>query len=359
MAELHEYQCPACGGALAFDIDLQKLKCPFCESIYDISELDAAGDMTMEPSATPVRDGAEEWTDEEKSGFSTYVCQSCAGEIIADTTTGATTCPYCDNPVVVKGHFQGSLRPDSIIPFKLKKDKAISALQNHYRGKFLLPKAFKDKNKLNEIKGIYVPFWLYSGHADADLEFRGEKTRTWSDSEYKYTETSVYSLYREGSIDFSSVPVDASSKMQDELMDSLEPYQLSEAVDFNTAYMAGYLADKFDEDEDKCFERADTRVRNSTVEALKNTIKGYGNVSLRRGSVDFKSDAKYMLLPVWLLITSWNDTKYTFAMNGQTGKLVGELPIDKKKARLVFAGITAVLFAIVTTLYFLKQGGVI
>ena len=360
MPELHEYQCPACGGALAFDSDLQKLKCPFCESVYEISELDAAGDLTAEPSPTPNRDDVAQWSEDEQSGLSTYVCQSCAGEIIADSTTGATTCPYCDNPVVVKGHFQGSLRPDSIIPFKLKKDKAISALLNHYRGKIFLPKTFKDKNKLNEIKGIYVPFWLYSGRVDADIKFNAEKVRKWSDSTYDYTETSTYNALREGTLDFNGVPVDGSSKMQNELMDSIEPYNVDEAVDFNTAYMAGYLADKFDEDVDTCFGRADTRVRNTTISAFSETVRGFSNVSMRSGRVLFgEVKTKYMLLPVWLLNTTWNDKNYTFAMNGQTGKLIGELPIDKKKANLFFLAISGGLFIIGAGLYFLKMGGII
>jgi len=359
MAELHEYQCPACGGALAFDVELQKLKCPFCESAYDISELSAPEDPAA-ASPMPDRSGAAEWSQDEQSGLATYVCQSCAGEIIADVTTGATTCPYCDSTVVMSGHFQGSLRPDSIIPFKLKKDKAIAALYNHYKGKILLPKTFKDKNKLNEIKGLYVPFWLYSGKADAEVHFDAKKTRSWSDSQYDYTETSTYSAFRSGTVDYESIPVDASSMMQNELMDSIEPYHMTEAVDFNTAYLAGYLADKFDEDEKVCFTRADTRVKNSTVNTLATTLTGYSSVTPASSNVRFIDvSTKYMLLPVWLLNTTWNQKKYTFAVNGQTGKIVGELPIDKKKANLIFTAIAGGLFAIIATLYFLVQGGII
>ena len=352
MADLHEYQCPSCGGALAFDIGLQTLKCPFCENVFDVKDFAIADDPADNEQSVPKRAHADEWTQEEQNGLSTYVCQSCAGEIIADTTTGATSCPYCNNPVVIKGHFSGSLRPDSIIPFKFTKEQAIAALKKHYKKRPLLPKTFSDTNKLNEIKGIYVPFWLYSGKADADIEYNGKKVRKWSDSSYNYTEESVFRASRAGTVQYSNIPVDASSKMQNDMMDSIEPFNLSEAVSFNTAYMAGYLADKFDEDESVCFDRANTRVKNSAKDVFAKTVVGYTSVSAVQTSVQFSDVAtSYTLLPVWLLNTTWDNTQYTFAMNGQTGRLVGELPIDKKKSRLLFFGITAALFAATIIVY--------
>lgn len=187
-----------------------------------------------------------EWTENEESGLRSYVCQSCGGEIVGDATTAATACPFCGNPVVMMEQFSGMLKPDLVIPFKLDKNDAKAAFKKHISGKRLLPKTFKDENHIYEIKGIYVPFWLFDAHADASVTYDAETVRTWSDSDYNYTETKYYKAYRSGYTDFAAIPVDGSQKMADDLMELIESYNLSEAVDFQTAYLAGYFADKYD-----------------------------------------------------------------------------------------------------------------
>ena len=187
-----------------------------------------------------------EWTENEESGLRSYVCQSCGGEIVGDATTAATACPFCGNSVVMMEQFSGMLKPDLVIPFKLDKNDAKAAFKKHISGKRLLPKTFKDENHIDEIKGIYVPFWLFDANADASVTYDAETVRTWSDSDYNYTETKYYKAYRSGYTDFAAIPVDGSQKMADDLMESIEPYNLSEAVDFQTAYLAGYFADKYD-----------------------------------------------------------------------------------------------------------------
>ena len=360
MADMQEYKCPACGGALSFDVGLQTLKCPYCESVFDINQLGSEDGSADEEQFAPKHVKASDWTEEEQNGLCTYICNSCAGEIITDANTGATSCPYCDNPIVMSETFRGKLRPDLILPFKLNKEQAIAALKGHYKKRPLLPNEFKDANKLNEIKGIYVPFWLYSGKTDASFVFKATKLRKWSDSKFDYVETSYFDVHRSGSMEFSGVPVDASTKMPDDLMDSLEPYDLKDAVDFKTAYMAGYLADKFDVDEEACQGRADSRVKNTTENTMRGTIHGYNSVSVGRRSMHFaNATAKYVLLPVWLLNTKWKDKQYTFAMNGQTGKFVGELPIDGKKSWSYIAAITGGLFAAVSAIYLILTGGII
>ena len=137
-------------------------------------------------------------------------------------------------------------------------------------------------------------------------------------------------MVRGGSIGFERVPVDGSSKIDDTLMESLEPYNFADAVDFQTAYLAGYLADKYDVDADASINRANERIKKSTEDAFRSTVDGYTSVIPESTNVQLQNGkAKYALYPVWLLNTTWNGQKYTFAMNGQTGKLVGDLPMDK------------------------------
>ena len=226
-----------------------------------------------------------------------------------------------------------ALKPDLVIPFKLDKKAAKAGLMKHLAGKRLLPKIFKEQNHIDEIKGIYVPFWLFDTDVDAQIRYRATRVRTWSDKDYNYTETSHFMVHRGGSIGFEHVPVDGSSKMADDLMESIEPYDFSEAMDFQTAYLAGYLADKYDVTAEASIDRANKRVKRSTEDTFAGTVQGYTSVTTENSSVQFRGGkARYALYPVWLLNTTWNGNKYTFAMNGQTGKFVGDLPVDKAAA---------------------------
>ena len=343
MAELNEYKCPCCGGAIAFDSKSQKMKCPYCDTEFEMEQLKAydedlhsEGEEKLEWQSS----SGGEWQEGETDGIKVYVCNSCGGEIIGDETLGASKCPYCDNPVVMKGQFAGELKPDYVIPFKLDKKAAKAGLMKHLEGKRLLPKIFKDQNHIDEIKGIYVPFWLFDADADADARYRGTKINTWSDSNYIYTKTSYYSIVRSADLGFDKIPVDGSQKMADDLMESIEPFDFSQAVDFQTAYLAGYLADKYDVTAEDSVERANERVRKTAEESLRATVNGYSSVITESVKVRLENGkAKYALFPVWLLNTTWKDKKYTFAMNGQTGKFVGDLPMDKSIYRKWLFGI--------------------
>ena len=350
MAVLQEYKCPCCGGAIAFDSTLQKMKCPYCDTEFEMETLasydselkkEQTDDMRWE-SAT----GAE-WQEGEAEGLRSYVCKSCGGEIVGDANTAATSCPFCGNPVVMMGQFSGNLKPDYVIPFKLDKKAAKEALNKHYGGKKLLPKVFKDQNHIDEVKGVYVPFWLFDADADANIRYRATRVRSWSDRDYIYTETSFFSVIRSGSIGFERVPVDGSSKMPDDLMESIEPFDFSEAVDFQTAYLAGYLADKYDVDAEQSIGRANERIKQSTADAFASTVQGYVSVTPEATGIRLQNGrAKYALYPVWILNTNWKGKKYTFAMNGQTGKIVGDLPLDKDAYKKWLFGLTGIIGAV-------------
>ena len=345
MAELLQYKCPCCGGAIEFDSKVQKMKCPYCDTEFEMDVLKQYDDELKNEQSDELvweTEPGSEWQDGETDGMKIYVCQSCGGEIVGDETTAATTCPYCDNPVVMKGQFAGDLKPDYVIPFKYDKKAAKEAMKKHLLNKRLLPKVFKDQNHIDEVKGVYVPFWLFDADADANLRYRATRVRNWSDSDYVYTETSHYAVTRAGDIGFERVPVDGSSKMADDLMESIEPFHFDEAVDFQTAYLAGYLADKYDVSAEESIDRANERVKSSTENEFAATVTGYNSVVPEYSSIRLSNGkAKYALYPVWLLNTTWNNEKYTFAMNGQTGKFVGKLPVSKGRFAAWAAGIAA------------------
>ena len=349
MSVLQQYKCPCCDGAIEFNSDLQKMKCPYCDTEFEMETLVSYDNVLKNETGDNMEwdtKAGGQWQEGESDGLRVYACKSCGGEIVGDETTAATSCPYCGNPVVVMGQFSGSLKPDYVIPFKYDKKDAIEALKKHYGGKKLLPKIFSEQNHIDEVKGIYVPVWLFDADADANIRYKASRMRTWSDSNYIYTETSFYSVIRSGSIGFERVPVDGSTKMDDTLMESIEPYNFDEAVDFQTAYLSGYLADKYDVDSEQSVARANERIKNSTEAAFASTVQGYASVVPVSSGVNLKNGvAKYALYPVWILNTSWNGQNYTFAMNGQTGKFVGDLPLDKAAYRKWFLGLTGIVGA--------------
>jgi len=375
-AQITNYQCPACTGPLQFDAATGKLACQYCGSAYAPQEIEelyaekdakaaetkAAADAKREKAAAS---GSDEWDmsglssdwGADANGMRTYNCPSCCAELICDETTAVTACPYCGNPSVVPGQLSGVLKPDFVIPFKVTKEKAIAALKEHYKGRPFLPNAFKQKNHLEEIKGVYVPFWLFDGTADCDAVYDCEKTHTYRSGDYDVIHTDHFEVLREGSVSFSRIPVDGSTKMPDDYMDSIEPFDYGALKEFSTGYMPGYMADKYDVSAEECSERADARAENTAEQCLRDSVINYSSVLERHKNIRLhRGEVKYALLPVWLLTTKWNGENWLFAMNGQTGKFVGKLPVDKKKKWAIFAGVYAAAAAAVAVVMLFPGG---
>ena len=255
------------------------------------------------------------------------------------------------------GNLAGKFKPDLVIPFKLDKEAAMKGLLNHLSGKRLLPKVFRDQNHIEEVKGVYVPFWLYDCHADGSMGFDATRIRAWSDARYNYTETSYYFVTIEGDMSFANVPADGSKRMDDALMDSIEPYDFSDIQPFAPGYLSGFVADRFDNDADACLPRASVRVKSSMETTFYNAINGgYATLTPSRSNIGLdQTRVNYVLLPVYLINASYGGKQYTYAVNGQTGKIVGDLPVDKSKANRyllsIAAGVAAALLVITTFLF--------
>lgn len=350
MSDVVEYKCPACGGAIEFDSKVQKMKCPYCDTEMSVREFQKIRDEIRKDSASNKTSGEEnasdggQWAEGETDGMCVYACESCGGEIIAEESTGASTCPFCGNRIVMKEQFSGDLKPNFIIPFKKDKKEAKEAYFKHLEGKFFLPKMFRDENHIDEIKGIYVPFWLYGAKVQMRATYNAQKKRVWKTDDTEYTERQYYNVQREGKIWFEHIPADASRKMDDALMDSIGPFDFTEAELFDPAYLAGYMADRYDVDREVRVDRIKRCMKASAENSLAKTVQGYDIVTPGVSDICV-SDENYLyaLYPVWLLNTTWRGKKYTFAMNGQTGKMVGELPGDKK-AFWKYVGIRSVIF---------------
>ena len=390
------YQCPACTGPLHFASGSGQLECEYCGSSFSVEEVESfyaekarraaeaapkAGksegatdtiEETQIPAGTeigaggPLSEKAEpessswdsseagaEWGADAES-MRSYSCPSCGAELMCEATTAATQCPYCGNPTIVPGQLSGGMKPNYVIPFKLDKNSAIDALKKHFGRHLFLPGSFKSQSQLKKIQGIYVPFWLFDGSVEAECSFHASNVSTYREGDYRVTRTAHYDVERGGTVSFAMVPTDASKKMPDDLMDSLEPFDYKGLKAFSMAYLPGYLADKYDVSLKESSERADSRCRSSAKELMRRDVTGYGSVSLRSARVSInRGKVHYALLPVWMLKVKWANQEYTFAMNGQTGKMVGNLPVSEAR----FRGFVAALGLVLAVLFYLLRLG--
>lgn len=336
-----QYKCPNCGSDMRFNAKTGTLSCPSCgrqDHIEDFS------DEFIEKKF----DGDE---------VAHYECNNCGAEIITDPDTTATNCSFCGAPVVLGDRLTGELAPAKVIPFSISKDEAIRAFKKWCRNGLLTPRGFMAADRIKEITGIYVPFWMYDLDSNANVEAVGTKVRTYTRGDYIYTETRFYNVYRDIDMSYMKVPVDASEKLNDELMDKLEPYKYGDLKEFKSPYLAGYIAEKYNFTDDELFERVKTKVQPFIDSYVKSTVNGYATVNYKRKDIRTnKKKALYVLLPVWMVYYDYEDQEHIFAMNGQTGKVVGKPPLSRGKMAAWFSGIAGSTFLAFKLLTFAISG---
>ncbi len=367
MANQMEYKCQSCGGSMEFDSASQKLICPYCGASYDPAAYDQmmqgqAGEQGQPEQMVGQFDETQQlqmnqqqqWNVNEE-GLMSYICKNCGGEVVGDETLASTNCPYCDSPIIRNDQFSGMMRPEMLVPFKIDKKTAKEKLNEFISSKKLVPAVFKNQKHIDEIKGLYVPFWMFDATVFAEAQYSATRVRSVRDGE----EISHFQVYRSGEISFQAIPVDAASKMEDDMMDSIEPFDMQEAVPFSTAYLAGFMADKYDVSPEECMKRGLYRMKSSAEEVLGNSLMDFSTHTVQASNIQIQnSNSHYALLPVWVLNTTWNGTQYRFAMNGQTGKFIGDLPYDKslyKKYFIRTAIITMlIVFAVLLGIWWIR-----
>ncbi len=324
------YQCPNCTGPLHFNAKVGKLTCDYCLSEFETEEIKKmyAG---KNAEAAAAENAEREWGDD-AGRMSAYSCSTCGAELICEKETAATSCPYCGNPTIIPGQFKGTDKPDYCIPFRHEKKEAVKALSNYYKGKLLLPKSFVSDNHINEIQGVYIPFWLFSGTSEGSGVYDAIRESRLRSGDNEIITEKHYEVVREGHLSFDKIPVDASVKMDDALMDSIEPYDYADLKTFEMEYLPGFLANKYDVSKNDSIPRARDRANKSLETALRNSVTGFDSVHTKSHAENFTgTDIEYGLFPVWLLNTRWDNKDFMFAMNGQTGKMIGNLPISTGK----------------------------
>ena len=332
------FKCPNCDGELIFDPATQKYKCEYCVSIFTQEELD---NMQREES-TEKEVGASSGS---MSEAKLYTCPSCGAEIVTDATTAATFCYYCHNPVILGGRLEGEYLPDKIIPFEITKEDAVKKFLEYVGRKKFVPKAFFSKQQIESITGVYFPYWNYSAKVEGAMQGEGRKIRNWTTGNLRYTETKFYNVRREGVISLTNMTENALQKANADLARGVMPYNFDKMQDFNMGYLSGFFAEKRDIEKDGLADKMQANARTYAEKMLRDTIDNYSSVSIANSSMRLRiEDWEYCLLPVWTITYKGRNGKiYYYSMNGQTGEVCGELPVDHKKLALVSGAVSAAI----------------
>lgn len=351
--EVLTYKCPNCGAALEFNSESQQWDCKFCLSSFKQEQLEtvteAAQTAPCEAAATPTEEQAGEAAQKQAGEPPVvYICPNCGAQLVTDSVTAASFCVFCGSPAIFPQQLTGGFTPQYVIPFQYKREDVLARLKEICKKKKLLPRDFTQASHIEKVTGVYVPFWLFDCRAQGDLSARAQRVRTWRDSNYNYTETTHYAVERSGSSQFSKIPADGSAKMDNAIMDALEPFDYNGLLPFQMAYLSGYLAERYDQTSQQVQERMEERVRRTLRGLLEETVQGYTAKQVESCHVNIDvTKREYALLPVWVLATKYRDKYYMFTMNGQTGKIVGRYPVSWAKAALWFGGVTAAVAAAV------------
>lgn len=322
------YPCKNCGAPMVYDAGSGRMLCGHCGNSCTVEEADSGHGQT-------------------EKEMRVYHCTSCGAEVIADEQTSATVCGFCGTPNLVESRLAGEWKPSQVLPFTIDKKKAQELFRAWTKKGVFTPGFLKKQSTLESIAGIYVPYWIYDMDVHIRMQAHGTKVRSMRTGDWITTYTDHYDIFRDLDVEFEKIPVDASEKMDDDTMDRLEPFRYEELRSFRMPYLAGFCSERYDYDSSQMEPRAEEKIRHSAVSEARNTIGGYSVVDVRQSQADcLVKSQDYTLLPVWLLSYRYQGQAYTLAMNGQTGKIVGGIPQEKKKMGIWFGGLTAVFFAI-------------
>lgn len=335
-----DHKCPGCGAPIHFNPTLGKWKCDYCNSEFALEDMQKHNNASSVINNTKV-DAADS---DANINYMSYKCKNCGAEIVADENTAATFCVYCGNTAILKSKLSGKFAPDLIIPFKTEKEAAVKAFEGLSKGRPFMPKDFNNKANIEKIRGIYIPFWLYTLDVNGSVNFSGEIVKTWSSGDRRYIKTDYYKIYRTASMQFEKIPSDGSTRFDNAIMNSIEPFNYEDLIEYNHAYLSGFYAEKFDVSGDIVLGEAVTRAIESAKKRMLDDAPRYSNKAIFENTLRSNVVKKeYALLPVWMVNVKYNDKYHIFAMNGQTGEFIGDIPLDKKKvwiwSLLMFVGI--------------------
>lgn len=314
------YECPSCGGNLKFDIPSQKMFCAHCESRFDPYSLTKGEDA------------------EESGSFeaNVFLCPQCGGEMISGDNDITSFCSYCGAANILSSRISREKRPRYIIPFMKTKEECKRAYEQRLRKAFFAPKELKDPQFIEGFRGIYMPYWSYRVIQRGEIQLDGNTSKRKGD----YVYTNYYALKGDLDAAYEGYAYDASSSFYDNISEGLAPYDAKQMKDFSPAFLSGFYADRADVDAELYQQEALEIANNATYEELcKDPVFEKHGIKLE---YEWKNKTPERLLtvsdgedsalfPVWFLCYRNEDRVAYAAVNGQTGKVVADIPVDEKK----------------------------
>lgn len=345
-------KCPTCGASISYNPKSGKWDCKYCKNSFTLEELKNHNNASNEKN----NDNTKSEVSEE---YITYKCKNCGAEIITDEQTSSTFCVYCRSTTILKNKLTGKFAPDKIIPFKKVKEDAVKAFSEILKHRPLAPRDFNSEKNIEKIRGIYIPFWIFDISEDGSLECNAQKVRSWTSGDIRYTKTDYYKVYRTGKMSFINVPHDGSTRFNDDIMSSIEPFDYKDLTKYNHAYLSGFLAEKYDVTKEDAFLKTKSRTNNTAKNVMYNSVTGYTSKIITSNTITSTLEkAEYALFPVWMVNVKYNNKTYIFAMNGQTGEFIGDIPYDKKRIFLYTISIFIICILVCSLIsYLIFLGG--
>ncbi|MBO1870911.1 zinc ribbon domain-containing protein [Lachnoanaerobaculum sp. Marseille-Q4761] len=329
------YKCKNCGGPVKYSATLGKFNCEYCNTVYSEDEVKAL---------TLLSEREDVVVDAVNGDYVEYHCPSCGANIVTDETTVATNCYYCNNPIVMSGKLESSQMPTKVIPFRVDKKKALESFESWIKTKKFVPKSFfNDKQEIEEINGVYFPYWLYNTNVSVDIDREGSRTYTRTEGDYRVTYRKDFRIVRKGDIDVKNLPKLALAKSNKVLVESVYPFDFNNAINFDSSYLSGFVAEKKDIEKEALMNSIEDDVYKYSTKVVRDSMTGESVNVVNNDFTIGQGSFEYAMLPVWAI--SYNDRDsnkhFFFSVNGQTGKVVGKLPIDN--AKLYLSGLIAIL----------------
>jgi DNA-directed RNA polymerase subunit RPC12/RpoP len=349
--DTHNYPCPGCGGNMIFDPETQALKCPYCESTQDIGvnkiEIKEYDFKTAEDTAPT------NWGSEKK----VLQCKNCSGEVVMDAVETANSCAFCGSSYIVKNDHTAGIVPESLVPFKISQKKALEMFSKWIKKRYFAPRALKTNYQGQKLTGIYIPNWTYDSdtfstysaqvgtyyYVTQTYRENGQtKTRRVRKIRWSYT-SGRYSRF------FDDVLVNASQKIDEALMNKLQPFHLKELLPYSPKFLSGFVAERYSIGLKEGWGKARIKIDSSLRSEIRARIHGDEvrnlNVSTSYSNIKFK----HLLLPIWISSYTYNNKVYHYMVNGQTGEVQGRSPISPIKVTLL----VTLILALCAAAYFL------
>ncbi|MDR0821128.1 MAG: hypothetical protein LBN40_01495 [Oscillospiraceae bacterium] len=355
-AESKQYHCPTCNAPITFDASQQKFACSYCGNSFKKETIEVIYDGKGKSDVSqPDQNVSDKVSDAQRQVFEQnsreYNCPSCGASVVTNGETAALSCMYCHSPVILSGKLTGDYRPSAVIPFKYVDNDAKKKFAEYTGKRWFIPNGFK-KALREESKGVYIPYWVHDCNLSGGIVGIGKNMRSWRSGDYRYTEVKEYTVSRYGTLSCNGVPADASKNADDQLMENLEPYNYSEQKPFDMSYLSGFAAEKYTVEKSEVYPRVKKRAVETATATIRDDIKGYNSFSVTRNTIDVKSyKVSQYLMPVWFTSYTHSGKKYQFAMNGQTGKFAGSLPVSKWKVFRFIAILSLVVLLLLSALF--------